>query len=116
VRHTTKDGRGIDGRKPHHPRDHRWPAAGAGKHRNITERKAWEEQQKLLLGELTHRVKNTLAVVQAIAHQTQRYSKSSEDFIERLDGRLSALAAAHSLLVASDWKGARPRHIGAHAA
>ena len=67
--------------------------------RNVTERKAWEEKQKLLLGELTHRVKNTLAVVQAIAHQTQRRSRSSEDFIERFDGRLSALAGAHSILV-----------------
>jgi two-component system CheB/CheR fusion protein len=74
--------------------------------RDITERKAWDEQQKLLLGELTHRVKNTLAVVQSIAHQTRRFSKSDEDFTERLDGRLSALAAAHSLLVESDWKGA----------
>ncbi len=36
--------------------------------RDITERKAWETPQKLLLRELTHRVKNTLAVVQSIAH------------------------------------------------
>ena len=74
--------------------------------RNVTERKAWEEKQKLLLGELTHRVKNTLTVVQAIAHQTQRHSRSNEDFIERFDGRLSALAGAHSILVESEWKGA----------
>jgi two-component system CheB/CheR fusion protein len=74
--------------------------------RDISERKAWDEQQKLLLGELTHRVKNTLAVVQSIAHQTQRFSKSNEEFTERLDGRLSALAAAHSQLVDSDWRGA----------
>lgn len=74
--------------------------------RDVTERKAWEEQQKLLLGELTHRVKNTLAVVQSIAHQTRRFSKSYDDFTDRLDGRLSALAEAHSLLVDSDWKGA----------
>ena len=74
--------------------------------RDITERKAWDEQQKLLLGELTHRVKNTLAVVQSIAHQTRRFSKSYDEFTERLDGRLSALAGAHSLLVDSDWKGA----------
>jgi two-component system CheB/CheR fusion protein len=74
--------------------------------RDVTERKAWETQQKLLLSELSHRVKNTLAVVQAIAHQTQRHSKSNEDFVESLDGRLSALARAHSLLVDSDWRGA----------
>ena len=74
--------------------------------RDITERKSWEERQKLLLGELTHRVKNTLAVVQSIAHQTGRFSSSNEDFVERFDGRLSALARAHSILVQSDWKGA----------
>ncbi|MBV9114557.1 MAG: PAS domain-containing protein [Hyphomicrobiales bacterium] len=74
--------------------------------RDITERNHWENRQKLLLGELTHRVKNTLAVVQAIAHQSLRNSGSNKDFIERFEGRLSALAASHGLLVASDWKGA----------
>ena len=72
----------------------------------MTERKAWETQQRLLLRELTHRVKNTLTVVQSIAHQTRRFSKSYEEFTDRLDGRLAALAAAHSLLVDSDWRGA----------
>jgi two-component system CheB/CheR fusion protein len=74
--------------------------------RDVTERKAWEEQQRLLLGELTHRVKNTLAVVQSIVHQTRRFSKSYEQFTDRLVGRLAALAKAHSLLVDSDWNGA----------
>jgi two-component system CheB/CheR fusion protein len=74
--------------------------------RDVTERKAWEAQQRLLLRELTHRVKNTLTVVQSIAHQTRRFSKSYDEFTDRLDGRLAALAAAHSLLVDSDWKGA----------
>jgi two-component system CheB/CheR fusion protein len=55
---------------------------------------------------LTHRVKNTLTVVQAIAHQTQRTSTSRENFVERFDGRLSALASAHGLLVESNWVGA----------
>ena len=74
--------------------------------RDVSERKAWETQQRLLLRELTHRVKNTLTVVQSIAHQTRRFSKSYEEFTDRLDGRLAALAAAHSLLVDSDWRGA----------
>jgi two-component system CheB/CheR fusion protein len=74
--------------------------------RDVTERRAWETQQRLLLRELTHRVKNTLTVVQSIAHQTRRFSKSYEEFTDRLDGRLAALAAAHSLLVDSDWRGA----------
>lgn len=74
--------------------------------RDIGERKEWERRQQLLLGELAHRVRNTLAVVQAIAHQSLRYSKSAEQFVERFDGRLAALAGAHTLLVNSDWHGA----------
>src|SRR5262249_6791724 len=61
---------------------------------------------RLLLSELTHRVKNTLTIVQGIAHQTQRYSNTNEDFIRRFDGRLFALGRAHSLLVEADWSGA----------
>ena len=75
--------------------------------RDINERKSWESRQKLLLSELTHRVKNTLAVVQSLAHQTLRGTPSSEDFVQRFDGRLSALARAHDLLVKSRWKGAK---------
>src|SRR5262249_57942175 len=74
--------------------------------RDITERKLWEKRQKLLLGELTHRVKNTLSVVQSIAHQTLRSSSSAENFMEHFGGRLLALDTAHSLLVESDWQGA----------
>ena len=74
--------------------------------RDVTERKQWEKRQQLLLGELAHRVRNTLAVVQAIAHQSLRTAKSSQEFVERFDGRLTALAGTHSLLVNSDWQGA----------
>jgi two-component system CheB/CheR fusion protein len=74
--------------------------------RDITDRKAWEERQKLLLGELSHRVKNTLSVVSAIAHQTFRTSPTPEAFMERFDGRLAALASTHNFLVQSEWHGA----------
>jgi two-component system CheB/CheR fusion protein len=74
--------------------------------RDVTERKSLEERQRLLLRELTHRVKNTLAVVQAIAHQSLRSSTSREDFIACFDGRLSALASSHNILVESNWHGA----------
>jgi len=74
--------------------------------RDVTAREAAERRLRLLLSELTHRVRNTLAVIQAIARHTVRNSKSMEDFIERFEGRLSALASAHTLLVGSDWKGA----------
>jgi two-component system CheB/CheR fusion protein len=74
--------------------------------RDVSDAKAWDARQRLLLGELTHRVKNTLTVVQSLAHQTQRSSTSLDDFVERFDGRLSALANAHRLLVQSNWQGA----------
>jgi two-component system CheB/CheR fusion protein len=74
--------------------------------RDITERKQWEQHQRLLLHELNHRVKNTLAVVQAIAHQTLRGAKTNKDFVQAFEGRVAALGSAHDLLVRSDWKGA----------
>jgi two-component system, chemotaxis family, CheB/CheR fusion protein len=74
--------------------------------RDVTERRQFEHRQQVLLRELSHRVKNTLAVVQAIARQTLRHAPSDADFVARFDGRLAALGRAHNLLVASDWRGA----------
>jgi two-component system CheB/CheR fusion protein len=71
---------------------------------DLTERKAWEERQAVLMRELGHRVKNTLTVVQAMAHQTLRTSSSPESFVERFDGRLDALAVAHKWLIQSNWQ------------
>ena len=79
--------------------------------RDVTQRKALEERQQLLLGELTHRVKNTLAVVQSIARQTEIASRSPADFVESFTGRLAALANAHGLLVQSEWQGADLRAL-----
>jgi two-component system, chemotaxis family, CheB/CheR fusion protein len=74
--------------------------------RDVTQREALQARQQLLLGELTHRVKNTLAVVRSIAHQTEVTSPTPAEFVERFSGRLAALANAHNLLVQSDWQGA----------
>ncbi|MBO0716612.1 MAG: PAS domain-containing protein [Rhizobiales bacterium] len=65
-----------------------------------------EARQRLLLGELTHRVRNILTVIQAIARHTLRSDQGNEELIGRFEGRLSALASAHTLMVESDWKGA----------
>jgi two-component system CheB/CheR fusion protein len=73
--------------------------------RDITERKTWERRQSLMVSELSHRVKNTLAVVQSFAAQSIRGSHSPEEFTERFEGRLAALARAHLLLI-DPWKGA----------
>jgi two-component system CheB/CheR fusion protein len=72
---------------------------------DITERKSWEKRQELMVAELSHRVKNTLAVVQSMASQSIRGANSAEEFTERFEGRLVALARAHRLLT-DPWKGA----------
>jgi two-component system, chemotaxis family, CheB/CheR fusion protein len=74
--------------------------------RDITERRASDRRQRLLMNELTHRVRNTLAVIQSIARHTLRSGKVTKGVVEQLEGRLSALASSHNLLVESDWKGA----------
>jgi two-component system CheB/CheR fusion protein len=79
--------------------------------RDVTDSKALEARQRLLLAELTRRVKNTLTVVQSLVHQTWRSSGSKEDFMQRLDGRIAALANSHKLLVESDWRGADLRDL-----
>jgi two-component sensor histidine kinase/PAS domain-containing protein len=69
----------------------------------IAQRKEIETQQQMLLAELNHRVKNTLAVVLAIAQQTARTSSTMEHFGEVFRGRIMALANAHTLLTAGNW-------------
>jgi two-component system CheB/CheR fusion protein len=74
---------------------------------DVTDRKAWEARQRLLLSELSHRVKNTLAVVQSMARQTFRRAKDYGQALASFEGRLGALSGAHELLVSSDWQGAQ---------
>jgi PAS domain S-box-containing protein len=73
--------------------------------RDITQRKRSEERQSLLLLELAHRVKNTLAIVQSIVAQTSRFA-AAETLSDALTGRLAALGSAHDLLNATEWAGA----------
>ena len=81
--------------------------------RDVTERKLSEERQRLLLGELNHRVKNTLATIQAIARQSLRAEPSPSAFVAGFTGRLQALAQAHDLLVRGRDAARRPRRPGA---
>jgi two-component sensor histidine kinase/CHASE1-domain containing sensor protein len=71
----------------------------------IAARRAVEEHQKLLLGELNHRVKNTLATIQSIAAQTLRSSADLAEFQEAFEARLVALSEAHNLLSRENWRG-----------
>lgn len=70
---------------------------------DITERKAAENHRQLLIDELNHRVKNTLAVVQGIAHRTFTKDASPIEARNAFYGRLSALGAAHGLLAQQSW-------------
>lgn len=74
--------------------------------RDVTQRKNTEHLQRLLFDELNHRVKNTLATVQAIASQSLVHAKSPKTFVSGFSGRIHALASAHTLLTKSSWQGA----------
>ncbi len=73
---------------------------------DISARKEAETRQRMLIDELNHRVKNTLATVQSLAGQTARYATDLHDFTERFEARLMALARAHDLLTKRRWEGA----------
>ncbi len=73
---------------------------------DVTEREEADEHKRLLINELNHRVKNTLAVVQAMARQTFRTDAPRALQQEVFEGRLAALAQAHNLLAAESWQSA----------
>ena len=76
----------------------------AGVNVDITEQKSSEEKTKLLLRELNHRVKNTLAMLQSIANQTLKNSRTPDEFKKAFSGRIRSLAAAHTLLSDKEWE------------
>ena len=87
---------------------------------DITERRVNEDQLRLLLRELTHRCKNLLAVIHAIARQTASRTRSVQDFLDCFSARLVAIGCSHDLLIADDWHGASLRmlveqQLGEHA-
>ncbi len=90
------------------------PVSARGISQDITERKNWEKRQAMLLRELSHRVKNTLAVVQSAARQTLRSSPDPKSFVSAFEGRIRSLAASHSLLTEADWSGAKLDTIIGH--
>src|SRR6202012_1488856 len=84
----------------------RKPVAIAGASRDLTERKQAEALQRLLLNELNHRIKNTLASVQAITALTLRGARDLPSAREALDCRIRSMAQAHDLLTLRAWTGA----------
>ncbi|HYD88175.1 MAG TPA: PAS domain S-box protein [Vitreimonas sp.] len=107
-----KDGRRVHVSLTVSPiRNGRGEIVGASKvGRDITERKRAEEAQHLLMNELNHRVKNTLATVDAISRQTLRRAANPREFSESFGGRLRALSRANSLLTAASIHGSEIAH------
>ena len=75
--------------------------------RDISERRKAEEHQRLLINELNHRVKNTLATVQSIASQTLRTAATPEAAREAIESRLMGLSRVHNVLTRENWESAR---------
>ena len=78
---------------------------------DVTERKAAEQRAKLLIDELNHRVKNTLATVQSLASQSARGAPTPAAFRESFEGRLIALSKAHDQLTMHHWESADLREL-----
>jgi PAS domain S-box-containing protein len=78
---------------------------------DVTERKAAEQRARLLIDELNHRVKNTLATVQSLASQSARGAPTPAAFRESFEGRLIALSKAHDQLTMHHWESADLREL-----
>ncbi|MEX6506654.1 sensor histidine kinase [Jiella sp. M17.18] len=79
------------------------PLRAVGVFGDVTERKAADERQKLLLRELHHRVKNSLATVQSIVNFTLRTSDDMRDFQVGITNRIASLSRSHTLLMKNEW-------------
>lgn len=79
------------------------------------ERERARARQEFLIAELDHRVKNTLATVQAITTLSARHSADLEDFLTSFMARIQALGSTHALLSRENWRGVRVRDIAAGA-
>jgi two-component sensor histidine kinase/PAS domain-containing protein len=73
---------------------------------DLTERRRHEQNMRLVMRELTHRSKNLMAVVQAMARKTATGAPDTETFVRDFSSRLRAIAGAHDVLVAESWSGA----------
>jgi PAS domain S-box-containing protein len=78
---------------------------------DVTERRKAEDYKNLLIAELDHRVKNVLACVAAIAQRSRECSRSADEFLDVLNGRINSLANTHTLLSRSHWEGVGLREL-----
>ncbi len=78
---------------------------------DITERENRARQIEFIMRELSHRSKNLLMIIQAVARQSVRQSSSLQDFEQQFNDRLASLARLHDLLIQEEWRGASLRAI-----
>lgn len=74
--------------------------------RDVSERRRADTVRNVLIAELNHRVKNTLAIVQSLATQTARTAKSMDEFVHSFTGRIQSLSVAHNVLTDTNWSNA----------
>ncbi len=91
--------------RPHYDASGR-PTGMSGVTLDVTENRRNEQQRILLTAELKHRVKNSMATIQAIATQTLRHAASLKEARETLTARMQSLASAHDLLTREEWQSA----------
>lgn len=77
-----------------------------GTTRDITDRKRREAQIRFLMGELTHRTKNIMAIIQSIVRQTARNATNVAQFSDEFSQRLTGVAGSLDLLIKDNWQGA----------
>ncbi|MDQ0321371.1 PAS domain S-box-containing protein [Pararhizobium capsulatum DSM 1112] len=100
----TKGGRWLLGRGRVHERDSAGrPSVFLGINVDVTEEQTSNQRTRLLLRELNHRVKNTLAMLQSLARQTLRTTSDPKQFMTAFAGRLQAISEAHGLLSDHEW-------------
>ena len=106
TKRVAKDGRSVEVSVTISPLRDKWGRiVGASKvGRDVTERKRAEERQQILVNELNHRVKNTLATVQSLAAQTLRSGGVGKSTRDDFESRLLALSKAHDHLTRSNWE------------
>ena len=81
---------------------------------DISDRREWDRRQSLMSRELMHRVKNSLAVLQAIVRSTLRTTPDPRVFAEVFTGRLTSMAAAQDIVTDGEWKGADLERLARH--
>lgn len=84
-----------------------WPSLKGAADVGTVAVKKENAQLRVITDELSHRIKNLVAIIQAIARQTMHQTTTKDDFEARFSGRLGALSRSLDLLIVNDWHGAR---------